>query len=397
MVVLPAWRDFLPPDAAQAKVGAEEALRDARRDASRRDLARPNDAIAATLADAAAETIKFAALFGEGASKMAQEYALNARFFEGLATSTDADAAFGVLAYHAATTLTGASPPRADVGSLARFAGPHPRLAYGALAFGLADAARLGAPLADALARRDRRPFLDAIASFPETDLGYAELGCVVRALVVEVDGCDAKRGALWLRRYVHEGIEAPWVPEPPPPPPEAVPVDVASLLAASPSPPPRLLAAAHELLSSTALPRPPVPWTNVVLQDVHPMWGGRMTAIASRGDVWVVDVPRGARFARRLHGHLSVAALERLDRILRAHDPRSIQIAMRNGVAGEARPVLTFVRDGQSHVVSKWANDHHPDFDAIAGFVDGVGEALAETGTPTEAGHWVGRFEPIR
>lgn len=391
--VLPRWRDFLPPDATQAKVGAEEALRAARRSASKRDLTASNDAIAATLADAAAETIKFAALFGTDAHEMAQEYALNPRFFEGLTTSASADAVAGVLAYHAATSLVGTHPPRADVGALARFVGPHPLLAHGALAFGLDDAARLGAPLARALATRDRRPFLDAIATFPETELGYAELGCIVRALVVHVDGDDAKRGARWLHRYVNEGIEAPLDPEPPTAPPVEPSANVAALLAALPLPPPHLLAAAAELLSPGPFPRPPLGWSNVVLQDVHGLWGGRMTAVSARGEVWVVDV-LGGRLARRLHAHLSVAAFERLDKLLRDHDPRTIRIPMRNGIAGEALPSLTFVAGGQSHVVSKWATDRHPDFDPVASFLHRVGEALAATGTPLEVGRWTGRFE---
>ena len=134
--------------------------------------------------------------------------------------------------------------------------------------------------------------------------------------------------------------------------------------------------------------------WSNVILEDVHPLYGGCLVAISAAGDVWTVDVSP-THEARRFHAKLPAEALRDLDRQLAARPPRAVPSSPRPRGPDEARALLTFTAAGVTTVVEKWSNDRNEDFDVVARFLTDVAKTFARNTSPVAYGHWNGTFTP--
>ncbi|HUT59766.1 MAG TPA: protease inhibitor I42 family protein [Phycisphaerae bacterium] len=107
----------------------------------------------------------------------------------------------------------------------------------------------------------------------------------------------------------------------------------------------------------------------SVVLRDVQGLSGGQDLWLFADGRLIVQVVRFGdrtrpcSRYATRLDAN----ALAKVGRLLTERKFFKIKTRDRAGVPDEAHPAIT-VRsaEGKEHTVRKWANDKHPDFDAI-------------------------------
>ncbi|NOX62695.1 MAG: hypothetical protein GXP42_12230 [Chloroflexi bacterium] len=103
-----------------------------------------------------------------------------------------------------------------------------------------------------------------------------------------------------------------------------------------------------------------------VILRDVTVLKGGRVVELQSDGAVEVVIVAPGGK-ETRYASRVSADKVAELARLLDEHRFTEIEIAFRAPVPDEARPEIEVVwSSGERTVVAKWANDVHPDFDAI-------------------------------
>ncbi len=131
------------------------------------------------------------------------------------------------------------------------------------------------------------------------------------------------------------------------------------------------LLAAAVRLggCQQQATPSPipaAVPFVEVILRDVHPLWGGRFVRLGADGALFVRVVTPGGKTTEH-SSRVSPEQVAELAALLEAHHFREIEIPDRPGLPDEARPEIEVVwRSGERTVVAKWAGDTHPDFDAI-------------------------------
>jgi len=109
-----------------------------------------------------------------------------------------------------------------------------------------------------------------------------------------------------------------------------------------------------------------PVPFVEVILRDVHPLWGGREVRVRDDGTLWVRLVRAGGEAEERT-AHLSPEEVAALGTLLEAHHFKGIEIPDWPGLPDEARPEIEVRwRSGERTVVAKWAGDVHPDFDAV-------------------------------
>jgi hypothetical protein len=359
MPIMASWVDYLP-DPRQKRDLVDAAIANARHDAAiLRDLG--IDGVAQHLGAAAAEAAKLSILAGH-ASEVIDPYRVAlARVLPALAQAANP---YGVLAfanvilahgryvdgYYDRSTRAGLDREVAIVEAFARAGRSSRELAYVALGTGRRDLLRALSDdralrgLADACDAGDAAPFYDFVASFPESDVGYAELVFVARAFVVVVEdrGAGGIGGAAaWLDRAVYQG------PQP--------------LVRYRPRQP---LAPPSVQIGPSSLS-----WSTIAYAGIHPLWGGRSIAISSIGDCEVVDVEAGED-ARRFRATLAPAALAELDALIARHHPRTIHPPLRNGVPDEGRPEITLVAGAETFAVSKWANDRDAAFDALAGWM---------------------------
>ena len=120
----------------------------------------------------------------------------------------------------------------------------------------------------------------------------------------------------------------------------------------------------------------------SVVLRDVHPLWGGRNVYLFGDVRLFVQLVGRGGQEARYAL-QVEPATVEELASLLREHHFMQIEIEERPGLPDEARPEIEVTwRSGAHKALAKWANDVHPDFDAIYArlieFAEGVTDQTA-------------------
>ena len=134
--------------------------------------------------------------------------------------------------------------------------------------------------------------------------------------------------------------------------------------------------------------------WSNVILEDVHPLYGGCLIAITAGGDVWTVDVGPTME-ARRFHGKLPAEASRDLDRLLASRPPRAVGPSLRPRAPDEARATLTFTATGTTSVSERWSNDPNEDFDAVARFLTDIARTFARNTSPIAQGQWRGGFVP--
>jgi len=226
--------------------------------------------------------------------------------------------------------------------------------------------------------REQATPALRAFyAHFPDLyargEVSFFELLCVVRVEHVQLGGESLRGVARRLAALVSE------LAPPPPPPPAPV------------------TAASRPVPVATA-PRPtrtaPVPthggWSRLELRDVEGLWGGFVVHVFADGDFWFEAVGRGATASQIFRATLPPHGLAQLGELLARHDVRLMRVPQRHGIPGESHPTLTVSGPGFTHSVGKWANDKHPDFDALAAWLRASGEQLATSTEPI----WKGPFD---
>lgn len=392
---LAAWRDFLPSDREQSELATKEAIAAAR--ASSAALLRcPVGAMALNLYAATAEAMRaeviLDALAARGVAKECGPVFAAAR--EGIDPSFGPDAVAGVLAFAA----LGGGPMPYEAKWLVPFveaAYPSRPLAYAALSTTEPALARMLSDdprvheLAAALETRSVEPFFAAVESFPSAkDLGYAELAMLARGFVAAMN--PGWRTGQWVRAVVFEGREAALGPPPAPPPktPDRAPCAFAERKLQTDEQGRRWKAIAGE-----AAPIPATTFTKIALADVHPRHGGRELSIDARGAIDVVAVTHLME-ARHYQAHLTAAGLVELVELLRANDLTAMRFADREGLTGEARPILTLERSGAATTVAKWAADEGRAFDALVEWLHDAGFAASYVTRPVARGRWVsGRF----
>ena len=131
-----------------------------------------------------------------------------------------------------------------------------------------------------------------------------------------------------------------------------------------------------------------------VVLQDVHPLWGGRNLYLFGDGKLFVQMVERGGEETRYAL-QVEPARVEELARLLAEHRFMEIEIEDRPGLPDEARPEIDVVWQSGAHkTVAKWANDTHPDFDAIYAWLLELAEGVTDQ-SPVYAGPYEEDWRP--
>jgi hypothetical protein len=141
-------------------------------------------------------------------------------------------------------------------------------------------------------------------------------------------------------------------------------------------------------------VPAQDTPLELVVLRDVHPLWGGRNVYLMGDGALYVQLVEKGqqeTRYALRL----APAKVAELEDLLREHRFTRIETEDRPGQPDEARPVIEVRwQSGESKTVAKWANDVHPNFDAIYDWLIELAESVTDQ-TPVYVGPYKGDWQP--
>lgn len=131
-----------------------------------------------------------------------------------------------------------------------------------------------------------------------------------------------------------------------------------------------------------------------VALRDVQGLFGGRNLYLRADGRAVLQRVGPGMA-ETRYEATLRPAELAALQRLLGDHHFFAIEIPERPGVPDEARPSIEVtLAAGQHLTVSKWANDAHPDFDAIYAWLLAF-EKRAATGASSHTGRFDYTWRP--
>jgi len=132
----------------------------------------------------------------------------------------------------------------------------------------------------------------------------------------------------------------------------------------------------------------------SVVLRDVQPLWGGRNVYLFGDGRLFVQTVARGAQETRYAL-QVELAKVEELAELLRQHRFMQIEIKDRPGMPDEARQEIEVTWQSGAHkTVAKWANDTHPDFDAIYTWLTELAEDITDQ-TPVYVGPYEENWRP--
>jgi len=108
------------------------------------------------------------------------------------------------------------------------------------------------------------------------------------------------------------------------------------------------------------------IPFVEVILRDVHPLWGGRFVRLRADGSLFVRIVAPGGETTEHT-SQVPPEQVAKLAALLETHRFGEIEVPDRPGLPDEARPEIEVVwRSGERTVVAKWAGDAHPDFDAV-------------------------------
>ena len=118
-----------------------------------------------------------------------------------------------------------------------------------------------------------------------------------------------------------------------------------------------------------------------VILRDVQVLRGGRVVELRSDGALDVRLVAPGGK-ETRYAGQVSPEKVVELSNLLEEHHFATIVTQERAPVPDEARPEIEVVwQSGERTVVGKWANDVHPDFDAIYNWLVQLSDQMVEGG----------------
>ena len=139
------------------------------------------------------------------------------------------------------------------------------------------------------------------------------------------------------------------------------------------------------------------VAFARVTLRDVQGLWGGQDLWLDADGKLVVQTVHMADRLkgTKRFTTQLSAEQVAAAVKLLADRKFLEIRIPPRPGVPDEARPTITLrTSDGREASVAKWANDKHPDFDAIyKHLLDLVKEAVK--GEPSYVGPYNRAWQP--
>ncbi|MEQ9409039.1 MAG: hypothetical protein RIK87_14985 [Fuerstiella sp.] len=108
-----------------------------------------------------------------------------------------------------------------------------------------------------------------------------------------------------------------------------------------------------------------------VTLKDIHPFHGGQSLYLWEDGlfvcQVVKYDRDRQMFIERRFQKTITQKAMKGLSDLLDKHNFFDIVTEQRAGIPEETRPAITVtMTSGKTKTVAKWANEKHPDFDAI-------------------------------
>ena len=110
-------------------------------------------------------------------------------------------------------------------------------------------------------------------------------------------------------------------------------------------------------------------PLRSLVLHDVQSLFGGRVLWIDSSLTAFVQTIGAGL-WEKRYQTSLSREQWAEIERLIEQHQLFSLTLPdtfNRPGVPDEARPVIIVISpSGITNKLQKWANDSHPDFDAV-------------------------------
>lgn len=148
------------------------------------------------------------------------------------------------------------------------------------------------------------------------------------------------------------------------------------------------LLDRLHQLSPTRATPH------RVALFDVQGLFGGRNLFIDEHGKATAVIVAPGMTEARHAI-QLEKSELAELRALLRRHGFFAIGIKKRPGVPDEAHPTIAVaLPGGPTRSVGKWANDTHPDFDPIYGWLMALQKRVQKV-PPSRKGRYDPHWRP--
>ena len=119
-----------------------------------------------------------------------------------------------------------------------------------------------------------------------------------------------------------------------------------------------------------------PVPLKSFVLSDVQGLFGGQSLWAAEDRTAYVQFAGRppagqSGMWETRYKTTLTANQWAEVERLVGVHRLLTVKMPDRNGVPDEARPAMTLVtRSGVTVTVAKWANDKHPGFDPVYGYL---------------------------
>lgn len=123
--------------------------------------------------------------------------------------------------------------------------------------------------------------------------------------------------------------------------------------------------------------PGGPVPLKEVVLNDVHGLWGGEAVWVRSDRTA-VVQVVDRKRKEKRYRRAVTAEQWAEIERLVGEHDVLGLKEGpFRTGVPDEAAHTIRLVTaDGRRAKVFKWENDRRPRFDPLASVLFGIARA---------------------
>lgn len=126
-----------------------------------------------------------------------------------------------------------------------------------------------------------------------------------------------------------------------------------------------------------------------LTLFDVQPLSGGQVLYLRGDGTGIVRIVARGSTIEKRYVFVLPVAERAVLEALLVRYHFFTLRVPERPGIPDEARPTIDVrLRNGKQHTVAQWANDRHPDFDALYHWLVALVQRVAQ-GTPIYEGNY--------
>jgi hypothetical protein len=131
-------------------------------------------------------------------------------------------------------------------------------------------------------------------------------------------------------------------------------------------------------------------PFSQIVLKDVQPLWGGRNLYLWHDGSLYIQIVEQGQE--NRYATQITPEQVAELDSLLHEHNFAAIEIPDRPGLPDEAHPTITvWWQSGEHTSAAKWDTDTHPDFDAVYEWL----RNLASEAVQEQTAVYTGTYDP--